>query len=79
MEASFSVLPLLWPLSEVKVTQLCPILCDPIDYTVHGLLQVRILNLSHPVNNIFVIRLQSIGSDTTDHLCAQNQPGRKKT
>ena len=43
MEASFSVLPLLWPLSEVKVTQLCPILCHPIDYTVHGLLQVRIL------------------------------------
>ena len=29
--------------SEVKVTQLCPVLCDPIDYTVHELLQVRIL------------------------------------
>ena len=27
----------------VKVTQLCPILCDAIDYTVHELLQVRIL------------------------------------
>ena len=28
---------------KVKVTQLCPILCDPKDYTVHGILQVRIL------------------------------------
>ena len=28
---------------EVKVTQLCPILCDPIDNTVHEILQARIL------------------------------------
>ena len=28
---------------KVKVTQSCPTLCDPIDYTVHGILQVRIL------------------------------------
>ena len=27
----------------MKVTQLCPTLCDPIDCTVHGILQVRIL------------------------------------
>ena len=24
--------------SEVKVAQLCPTLCDPMDYTVHGIL-----------------------------------------
>ena len=24
------------------VTQLCPTLCDPMDYTVHGILQARI-------------------------------------
>ena len=29
--------------SEVKVTYSCPILCDPMDYTVHGILQARIL------------------------------------
>ena len=29
--------------SEVKVTQPCPTLCDPMDYTVHGILQARIL------------------------------------
>ena len=29
--------------SEVKVTQLCPTFCDPTDYTVHGILQARIL------------------------------------
>ena len=29
--------------SEVKVAQSCPTLCDPVDYTVHGILQVRIL------------------------------------
>ena len=27
----------------VKVSQLCPTLCDPMDYTVHGILQARIL------------------------------------
>ena len=29
--------------SEVKVAQLCPTLCDPMNYTVHGILQARIL------------------------------------
>ena len=29
--------------SEVKVTQLCLTLCDPIDYIVHGILQARTL------------------------------------
>ena len=28
---------------KVKVTQLCATLCDPRDYTVHGILQARIL------------------------------------
>ena len=27
----------------LKVTQSCPTLCDPTDYTVHGILQARIL------------------------------------
>ena len=27
----------------VKIVQLCPTLFDPMDYTVHGILQVRIL------------------------------------
>jgi len=26
-----------------KVAQLCPTLCHPVDYTVHGILQARIL------------------------------------
>ena len=30
-------------LSEVKVTQSCPTLCDPMDYAVHGTLQAKIL------------------------------------
>ena len=29
---------------KVKVAQSCPILCDPIDYTAHGILQPRILD-----------------------------------
>ena len=30
-------------------SQLCPILCDPMDYTVHGILQARILEwVAHP-------------------------------
>ena len=28
---------------KVKVTQTCPTLCDPMDYTVHRILQARIL------------------------------------
>ena len=28
---------------EVKVAQSCPTLCDPMDYTVYGILQARIL------------------------------------
>ena len=28
---------------KVKGTQSCPTLCDPMDYTVHGILQARIL------------------------------------
>ena len=30
-------------LVKVKVTQLCLTLCDPMDYTVHGILQARTL------------------------------------
>ena len=30
-------------ISEVKVAQSCPTLCDPMDFTVHGILQARIL------------------------------------
>ena len=29
--------------AKVKVSQLCPTLCNPMDYTVHGILQARIL------------------------------------
>ena len=29
--------------AKVKGTQLCLTLCDPMDYTIHGILQVRIL------------------------------------
>ena len=30
---------------KVKVTQSCPTLCNPMDYTVHGILHARILEL----------------------------------
>ena len=29
---------------KVEVAQLCPIVCDPMDYTVPGILQARILD-----------------------------------
>ena len=34
---------LLYDVMKVKVTQSCPTLCNPRDYTVHGILQARIL------------------------------------
>ena len=33
---------------EVKVIQLCPTLCDPMDYTVHEILQARIQPIPSP-------------------------------
>ena len=36
-------LPSPWFLVKVKVAQLCLTLCDPMDYTVHGILQARML------------------------------------
>ena len=39
---------------KVKVTQSCLILCDPMDYTVHGILQARILEyIAVPFQGIF--------------------------
>ena len=33
---------------KVKVAQLCPTVCNPMDYTVHGILQARILEWVQP-------------------------------
>ena len=32
-----------------KVAQLCPTLCNPMDHTVHGILQARILGWEDPL------------------------------
>ena len=44
---SKDILPTKWPILpwkvKVKVAQSCLTLCDPMDYTVHGILQARIL------------------------------------
>ena len=35
---------------KVKVTHSCPTLCDPMNYTIHGILQARILEwVAHPL------------------------------
>ena len=39
----FLLIPSSYPVLKVKVTHLCPPLCNPMDYTVHGILQARIL------------------------------------
>ena len=39
----FQSLPESLPVSKVKVIQSCPTHCNPMDYTVHGILQSRIL------------------------------------
>ena len=33
----------IWTSVKVKVARLCPILCDPMDYTIHEILQARIV------------------------------------
>ena len=37
---------------KVKVAQLCPTLCNPLDYTVHGILQARILEWAFPFSRV---------------------------
>ena len=37
-------LPLVPPEVKVKVAQSCPTLCNPMGYTIHGILQARILD-----------------------------------
>ena len=32
---------------DVKIAQLCPTLCNPMDYAVHGILQAKILEWIH--------------------------------
>ena len=40
---------------KVKVAQLCPTLSDIMDYTVHGILQARILEwVAFPLSNIYM-------------------------
>ena len=39
---------------EVKIAQSCPTLCDPMDYTIHGILQARILEwIAFPFSRVF--------------------------
>ena len=40
---SYHLTPFRMKWSEVEVSQSCPTLCNPMDYTVHGILQARIL------------------------------------
>ena len=37
-----------WEEEKVKAAQSCPTLCDPMDYTVHGIFQARILWVAFP-------------------------------
>ena len=53
---------------KVKVVRLCPTLCDPMDYTVHGILQARILEwAAFPFQGIF----QTQGSNPGLPYCRQ--------
>ena len=40
--SNYRTIALISHASKVKVDQLCPTLCDPMNYTVHGILQARI-------------------------------------
>ena len=67
---------------KVRVAQLCPTLCDPVDYTVHGILQARILEwvafpFSRDLPNLGI----KLGSPTlqADSLPAEPQGKLKST
>ena len=47
---------------KVKVTQLCLTLCEPMDYTVHGILQARILAIQYShLQGIFPTQGSNLG------------------
>ena len=46
---------------KVKVTQSCLTLCDPVDYTVHGILQARILEDIPLLQGIFPTQGSNLG------------------
>ena len=69
---------------EVKVAQSCPTLCDPVDCTVHGIIQARILEwgaspfsrgLGVGDNNPWSPR--SLTGSTLSRFCTCDDPDRK--
>ena len=66
---------------KVKVTQLCPTVCDPMDYTVHGILQKPFPSpgdLPNPGIEPWPPALQadSLPADTHNERCLVNKWGR---
>ena len=49
---------------KVKVDQLCPTLCDPMYYTVHGIFQARILEWVAVPSSRGSLRLQRVRQDS---------------
>ena len=50
---------------KVKVTQLCPTLCDPMDCIVLGILQARILEwVAFPFSRIFPTQVSALQADS---------------
>ena len=59
-------------LRRVKVTQLCPTLCNPVDYPVHGILQPRILEwvaLPFFRASLFLLRKPTAKLTAARHAC----------
>ena len=51
----------------IKVTQLCPTLCSPMDYTLHGILQARILQWIFPTqgsNPVLPLQVDSLPAES---------------
>ena len=54
--------------SEVKITQSCPTLCEPMDYTIHGVLQARILEwVAFPFSRVVKESTLFIARPTKDY------------
>ena len=70
-----------WKKVRVKVAQLCLTLCDPMDYTVHGILQARILEwVAFPFSRGTSPPRNQTGSPAlqADSLPAEPPPGKPK-
>ena len=65
----------IWTSVKVQVARLCPTLCDPVDYTIHGILQARIVEwVAFPFSRNTTLPLYEKKSEVLMHVTKETRP-----